>query len=284
MNKKVITMGVSVALGSMLLVTTAFAGLSGSSGYDTYKTALKTTMTAESVAGQVEVIAKDNGVILETAQADFKVNLNDKSMSSNLNYADGTINFFNEAGQFVIKNSDSDVYKVMDTSGQRDQNEDFDINNMMESDHVKSMESVADALSTGLLKYVTTSNNLDGTKEVAINLSGSQVPAVLNAMVPVAFTNMGMETGTERFVDMPKLVSGIAVQDINVIAQIGQDNLLTEQNQTIVITGFDANGVQHELELTVNMSFTDYNNTTTDKVDISGKQVQTIEPSERSHR
>lgn len=288
MNKKLITMSVSVVLGGLLLVTTAFAGLSGASGYDTYKKALITSVMADSVAGQVDVMVKDNGTVLGNAQADFKLDMNDKSMSSDLNLVNKSINFFYGEDQFVIKSSDSDVYKVMEATSERTHNADFDKTEMMASDHVKSMESFADALSTGLLKYVTTNNNIDGTKEVAINLNGSQVPTLLNAMVPVAFNNMGtrmdMEKESVHFVDFPKLVSNIAIQEISFKAQISKDNLLTGQTQTIVITGLDAEGVLHELEATVNVSFTDYNNTTADKIDITGKQVQQIEPSERSHR
>lgn len=286
MNKKFVVMVASIALGALLLTTTVFAGLSGTSGYDTYKTALKTTIAAESATAQVEVTVKDNGAVLETFQIDSKVDVTNQSMSSNVNMGDDAVEFFMNDGQFVIKSSDSDAYKVRQSEDGTNPHQDLDMSAMMDSDHVQKMESVLDALSTGFLKYVSTTNNIDGSKQVAINLNGSQVPQTLNAMIAVASTNMDrdMEAKTEHFGNMPKLVSGITVEGINVNAQISKDNLLTEQNQSVVISGIDADGIQHKVELAVKISFSDYNNTQTEKVDLSGKQVQVLEPIERSHR
>lgn len=277
---------VSVILGALLLTTTVFAGLSGTSGYDNYKTALKTTMAAESATAQVEVMVKDNGVVLETFQVDSKIDMANLSMSSQANMAGETVEIFMNDGQFVAKSSDSDVYKVRQSEGVTNPHQDLDMSGMMDSDHVQKMESVLDAFSIGMLKYVSTSNNIDGSKQVDINLNGSQVPATLNAMIAVASANMDsdMEAKTGHFENMPKLVSGVTIEGINVNAQISKDNLLTEQTQSVVISGIDADGIVHQVELTVKISFSDYNNTQTEKVDLSDKQVQELEPMERSHR
>ena len=72
MKKKLIVTALSVTVGVVLLVSTAFASMSASSGYDTYKSSIKNMVTVKSFTGNVQISLKDNGKDLATINSKVK--------------------------------------------------------------------------------------------------------------------------------------------------------------------------------------------------------------------
>lgn len=64
MNKKLAMLGLGVAVGSMMLVTSVYAGVGEAPGYEAFKTAVKQTATIKNVTRQVNVSLQDNGASL----------------------------------------------------------------------------------------------------------------------------------------------------------------------------------------------------------------------------
>lgn len=77
MDKKLMAFLAFIAVGGVLLGTTAYAEISGTSGYDVYKQALVNTYDIESVTPKTEITLKDNGKLA------YKVNLLAETVQEN---------------------------------------------------------------------------------------------------------------------------------------------------------------------------------------------------------
>ncbi|WP_047152000.1 hypothetical protein [Aneurinibacillus tyrosinisolvens] len=142
MKKKFAAMGISAAVGAAMLVTTAYVGASGVSGYDTYKTAFKNTQQAKSLTTTVHVSATDNGNKLADVTSEMKMNRDKKLMSGATTITAGnqqkTMDMYAQDGTRIIKNSDSDVYKVLSFDGQKKQEEKDNADSRVKSMRLKT--------------------------------------------------------------------------------------------------------------------------------------------------
>lgn len=291
MNKKLTTIAGAIALSSMMVGATAYGAVSGTSGYDLYKQALKNTVAAQSITPATEVTMQDNGQLLLKANDTAKLNRADKTMSNSVTVISGnqqkTMDMYRQNGQTIMKTSDSAVYNVMDT---RKTGKAKNIETQKEdSSRIQDIENVADALVGNIQNYISLQDNQDGTKEVSLELSESQVSPVVNAAASLAVKNaeakanhqMNMGNSRNAFAaglleKMPKLVQNIRVSKVDVDAKISSDNLIQSQSELFTITGTDASGKNHVLTINVNTTFSGINATTPDKVDLTGKQVKTM--------
>lgn len=292
MNKKLMTIAGTVVLGTAMLGATAYAAVSGTSGYDLYKQAFKNTYAVSSITPKTEVVVNDNGSLLFKVDATSKIDKENESMSNSISVASAdrqkTVDIYNQDNQTIIKNSDSDVYDVMGSGKWRrpagDKWKKAD-----DPGRIQDIENVVDALTGNIQNYITSNSNPDGTTEVSLQLSGSQVSPVVNAVASLAVKNIGRENdfrghqgGMESVLDsdlrdkLPQLVNNIKVSSVDVDAVINKDNLIQNQTEHLVITGTDANGKAHEISVSVDTAFTGFNSTTPDRVDLTGKQVQSI--------
>ena len=76
---------------------------------------------------------------------------------------------------------------------------------------------------------------------------------------------------------MPKLTSDISIDSADMKAELDKDNFITSQVGNIVISGKDADGNSHSITVNIDMSMSGFNSTTPDTVDLTGKQVKTIQ-------
>ncbi|MHB9093274.1 MAG: hypothetical protein ACYC21_01265 [Eubacteriales bacterium] len=292
MNKKLMTIAGAIALGGVMLGASAYAAISGTSGYDIYKQALKNTYAVQSITPKTEVTVKDNGNLLVKVDATTKVNKADKSMSNSVTVASGnekkTVDMYRQDEKTITKSSDSDVYSVMEPGMEgkhkRVKGNEDDLS------RIKDIENVADALVGNIQNYITLNSNSDGTNEVSLQMSDNQVSPVVNAVASLAIKNAAGRPGHKEYMDktdsafgadlqdkIPKLVDNIRVSRVDVNAKINKDNFIQDQTENFIVTGTDANGKTHELSVSINTSFTGYNSTTPDKVDLNGKQVKSVQ-------
>lgn len=296
MNKKVTTMVLGALVGTTMLVGSAFAGGSGSMGYDAYKSAVKQTITVKNVTPQVEVAVQDNGNLIVDMNAALKVDQTNKIMSGVItdktSNPQKTVSVYKQKSQAIFKSSDSDVYNVIKRSG--DQGLSEQKRPEMDSAKVKDAEKVIDALTGSIQNYIGSTKNQDGTQDVSLKMSENQIPAVVNALVPLAVKNMGNEKFADREMNspfgsdiqakLPKLVDEIKILNVDMTAKISTDNLIINQILNITLTGKDAAGKVHEVTVKVTMKFTDFNSTTSDTVDLTGKQVKVQDLPQHNHR
>jgi hypothetical protein len=283
-------------LGSLMLSATAYAAISGTSGYDVYKQALKNTYAVSSMTPKTEVTVKDNGNLLIKAATTTKLDKTNQAMSNTMTIVSGdlekTLDIYNQDGKTITKSSDSSVYTVTEPGMERKhQNDQW---KQEDPGRIKDIENVADALVGNVQNYITLNENSDGTKEVSLKLADSQVSPVINALASLVVKNADRQGGHGMYNDkadtafitglrdkLPKLVDNIRVSTADLDATVSKDNLIQNQAENLVITGTDANGQNHELAISVTTGFTGFNSTTPDKVDLTGKQVKTVQHEKR---
>lgn len=307
MNKKLITIAGTIAVGTVMLGASAYAAISGTSGYDVYKQAIKNTYAVHSITPKTEAVVKDNGSVLFKVDSVSKIDKDSNTMSTTATVAAGdlqeSVAVYNQAGQVIYKDSSSDVYNVLNSGKRmRDEKEPKVEKNLTEKDagRVKDIENVADALAGNLQNYITLNTNTDGTKEVSLNLSENQVSPVANAIASLLIKNMDKENGKHQGFrpnedqmmqalqnglkdKLPTLVDNIKVTQVAVDASITQDNMIAGQTENLTVTGTDAGGKTHQLTVSVSTDFSGYNSTVPDKVDLSGKQVKQMDNEKRGH-
>ncbi|MFL0247517.1 hypothetical protein [Candidatus Clostridium stratigraminis] len=286
MNKKIVALVTSLALGGTMLITTAFASANEVSGYDTYKAALLNMQNVKSLTCKADVSVKDNGNSLIAADSQVKVNLDNKTMSSTVDLKNGSIeksvSVFKEIDKTITKTSDSDVYNVIQLNKSNENKASNKKDEKISPERLQSLTNIVDALVGNMKSYFTLSNNTDGNKTVTVKLSESQVLPVANAVASAIMKDKGAfevkenKLGSNFTVNVPKLESDIRVTSIDVTANINKDNIIDSQVINVTLVGKDANGIEHNLTAVVNMNISNMNNTTPDFVNLSGKQTKTV--------
>ncbi|WP_088228837.1 hypothetical protein [Desulfosporosinus sp. FKB] len=287
MNKKTIAMAASLAIGGSLLFGAVLTNASQLSGYETYKNAVKDTKNLQNETIDLKASLTDNGESLLNVTSNLKLNESSNAMSKVTAITSGnttqTESSYEQDGKRITKNSNSDQYFERDDSH-------FNSSTMKESQNPvveQSMEVVVDTLAGSMQSNVNTTANPDGTKTVAINLGENDVTPLVNALTSLAFTtenhrgsyhnesNNANDTKNLKNV-IPQLQSNIKVVSVTSTGSINKDDIITNQTATIVVSGTDAQGTQHELTFNLNLNLSNINNTTPDKIDLTGKQVTTM--------
>ncbi|WP_409343128.1 hypothetical protein [Paenibacillus sp. MBLB4367] len=296
MKKKWVTLGSAIGISSIVMVTAGMSVMAGTSGYDTYKSALKTTKAAKSVSVQAEAVVQDNGVVLTSANGSFKASLDNKTGSGTVDVTSGgagqKLSFYKQESGTVLKSADSDVYYVrQDEQDKQDKRK--KAKEPIDQAIPQQVETVIDALVGNLKDYVAVDAKADGSKEVSVELTNAQLPAVVNAIAPIAIKNAVKEHhdgGKEEAVDNkgelpfnkdflgqePQLSQDIKIDKVSLKAVIDASNYITHQEADLTVSGKDEAGTPHVVTFHVNADLSDYNSTTPDQIDLTGKQVQTI--------
>lgn len=293
MNKKMVLLGSSLALGSALIVTSAFAGIGDAPGYDAYKAAIKNTASAQSMTEKVAVSVQDNGAELLHIDSAAKTDKASRGASANVTVKSGTadesLSVYRQDGKVILKSSDSEIYNVL-SSGEANKNKHKGDGGQADAAMKAEMEHVVDAVVGNLKNYVTLSPQSDGTQAIDVALSGSQIPAAANAIASFAIKaaahhndadqKPGSVLGSElqRVKDsLPKLTQDVQINEVDLHAVVNAQNQITDQTFRIALSGKDDSGAAHQVVIQADIGLSDFNSTTPDTVDLTGKQVQTIE-------
>jgi len=285
MNKKMVTMAVSLAVGGSLLLSTGFANAAQSSGYDAYKSAIVNTKNLKSETADMKVSVTDSGAKLVDLSSNIKLNLNTNAMSSVITTTKGVTsqssNSYLQDGKSISKDSNSAEYLVR-TNNLKDTNKMDKVQNPTVE---KSMEVVVDTLVGNMKNNVTTTRNADGTKKITINLKENEVTPLVDALTQIAFiqgtktknisNDSKAELGGLKNV-IPQLQSEIKVVSVISTGNISKDDIITNQTVAIVISGKDAQGKKHDITFNIDLNLSKVNSTTPDKINLTGKQVKEI--------
>ncbi|KIL37089.1 hypothetical protein SD71_03740 [Cohnella kolymensis] len=296
--------GAGAALGSMLLVSSVYAGIGTAAGYDTYKSAIKNTAAVANVTEKVSMSVVDNGKVLLQVNSTVKSNKVTDTDSADITLQSGTtaqnLKVYNQNDTHIMKSGSSNVYKVfeMDQEHRDMMNKHRDQMEKHDPAMAEQVENVIDALMGNLKNKVTLANN-GASKEVALNLTGSQIPAVVNAVGSV-LVKEGARDHAEEFdahgadsivIDvetikdsLPKLSDDIKIESVKLNAKVNADNRITNQAAEIAISGKDASGAAHKVVVKLNADLSAFNSTTPDTVDLTGKQVEKLSPSKHEWR
>lgn len=318
-NKKWIAMGAGLGIGAVMLTVSGLSAMAGNSGYEAWKTAVKQTHTATSFAGKAGIVVTDNGTKLIDAEAAFKKD--GASASADLSLSSGNaahgMNVYIQDGQTVLKPDDSNVYRVVEqgTGEEGKHGPKRGADHTPDPAMVQNVERVFDALVGNLKDRVTLTENADGSQQVTLSLSGSQVPAAVQAIGsmlighaggfqdkrghagvgagPVsgdAAGDKGSPAGGAGFdswftpdmkPELPKLTQDIRIEAIKLDAVIDANRYMDGQTAEIRLSGKDAAGTAHSLVVQVMLDLGGFNGTKADRVDLTGQTVETIKPKER---
>ncbi|SFL31243.1 hypothetical protein SAMN03159341_10518 [Paenibacillus sp. 1_12] len=303
MNKKLALIGTGVTVGSILLFTSAYAGMAASSGYDSYKTAIKTTVAAKSVTQAITVTVQDNGKNLIGVNGTVKKSKDSHAVSADMTIKGGgteqTLKVYNTDGKTVMKTGNSDTYKVMEgKSGTEHPNKagksQKESSGQEQADRFnKEAENLIDALVGNLQQYVTENPAANGAKEIRLSLAGNQIPTAVNAigsfLVKQASHDSSQFTADKSFKtpfgtdfsalkqSLPQLSQDVAITKVDLQASVDGNSYITNQKANLTIEGKDASGTAHILVISIDLGLSGVNATTPDSVDLTGKQVETID-------
>ncbi|WP_028611392.1 hypothetical protein [Paenibacillus harenae] len=291
MKKKWMTMGAVFGLGVVMLIASGVSAMAGTSGYDVYKAAIKNSHTVSSVTSAGTITVTDNGSAILSADLLAKMNHGQDAMSASVNFRAGSeekkLSMFKQDGKVILNTGESEVYKQLE-AGEAEWQKDES-----HAGPPKHMESVIDALMGNLKELATVEQSADGGKHASLHMSGSQIPAVVNAVGTLAISNMAdhgqwananidSEMHVELMSKMPKLTDRIQVKEINFDADINAENYIEHQTAELVVTGSDEAGTTHEVVITLDFKMSDFNQTVPDTIDLTGKQVETIQRDEHN--
>jgi hypothetical protein len=83
---------------------------------------------------------------------------------------------------------------------------------------------------------------------------------------------------------LPELDHDISVKQIKLVANVNKDNYLDQQTIIAIVTGKDNLGKSHELELTMELIISDYNQTEVAPIEIPSENVLKLEMNHGQYR
>lgn len=298
MNKKVAMIGAGVVAGSVLLMSSVYAGIGSTPGYTTYKSALKNTVAVDNVTDKINLTVEDNGKVLFQVNSTIKSIENDRMGSAEFTLLSGetkqSIQVFSQDDKEIIKTSGSDVYQIVEMDA--DEKEQLKKHKEGFKKHdpafAQEVENVIDALVGNLKNYVTLKEEGE-SKEVALQLTGTQIPAVVNTIGSLLIKAGSQDHDEELALNpedtfginvqsiedsLPKLAEDIKIEAVSMDADVNAANLITSHNAEIQISGKDSQGANHEVVIKLSVDSSDFNNTTPDTIDLTGKKVENVKP------
>lgn len=283
MNKKLVAMVTSLVIGGTVLCGTAYANASQLSGYESYKASVKDTKALKNGTADLKMSVYDNGSDVVDMTANAKINLASNAMSEvttiKSSAGNQTFSMYKQDGKNISKSSSSDVYNVRENK-----NKNVNKKDKVENPEIaKSVETVVDTLVGNMKNNVSVVDNNDGTKKVSINLSENDVTPLVNALTSMAMIKSGdgpMHNGKAGAINLtsvlPQLQSNIKIKSVEVTGDINKSDILDNQVGKVVLTGTDAQGKTHEITINATLDLSNINSTTPDTVDLTGKQVNTV--------
>jgi hypothetical protein len=298
MKKKWMMMGGAIGISGTIMLTTGLTALASTSGYEDYKAALKVTQALSNVTIQGNAVLKDNGSILNEATGTLKANLLGEAASGTVKVtgknAEQSVSLYALPDGQVWKTADSGTYYVKQDNleqGNKETTDKEDKSSWMS----QQAETVIDALVGQLKDQVVVNQQADGSKQISLQLDSAQIPAVVQALAPLAFKKLSgdeernqQDNATEsqdpenlfnknllNFKDVA-LTQNIQIQNFSLQADINASNQIEHQQASITFVGKDANGVAHTLDANLDVHLSAFNQTTPDTIDLTGKQVQQI--------
>lgn len=275
------TLAVSFCLGTIMLVTTAFADVTAKTGYDQLKDSIKHTVNscAESLQNfsvEATMTLKDNDQVLFSSNALEKFDI--------VNGKQGSITSEERIGQEktssyyyldrkcrIIKDSRNDIYYVNEFSKERTSPV---FESPFKEERVADMEKIFDALVGNLKNYVMVDEKPDGSKQLSGTISEAQIPALINAFSSFIVKEQFSDSRTDNDRFMPQISQEVVVKTVEGKALINKDGLLESILGSATIAGKDKDGNVHELTLEILVRVQDVNSTKIVKPDLTGKKVE----------
>lgn len=275
LSKKTATL-LSIAIGATIFTTTALAEVITKSGYDQFKDSVKLTTSSlsnkfSSSTVEMSSILKDNDKVISTSEtvnrydnankiSDFTSTTTDSNNKISKYYS------YNNAKDKVSinYNSEDKVYRVVE-------GESFfsTFSDPFSEKRMEDLEKVGDAIVGNLKDSVVTTNTDDGSKLISGNLSESQIPALVNALVSYYYKN----TISQMHTELKAVQKDIYIKDVQGKEVIDNSGIIRSVVATAEVSGVDKLGKVHILTIDIMLKISDINSTKIEAPDLTGKKV-----------
>ncbi|WP_043930873.1 hypothetical protein [Bacillus sp. EB01] len=285
MNKKAIA--IAASLGILFAGAGSYKILAGSAGYDAYKEAMKKIHTIDNATMEIDMTITDNGKLLLSSDSSMKFD-KDSDLAAGtvtVNNSSQTLkmNGFLENGRPVIQSEGGAYYipeGVEHPSMNLKEGETFHDPEML-----KLGELIIDAVAQPVQGEFEQKGNtiiIDMNKDDFPNIIhtiGKQVIKLgFKAHSDIELTPAEYPFLSESFTSqLPKLEEEISIEKAYVKVKLTDEGLIKSQDAIFKIKGKDALGVQHKIEITMDLAVKSVGSTTVERLDLTGKDIKEFE-------
>lgn len=301
-KKSMLTLIAVLVAGLSLFTVATLAAGNADAGYEKFKEIMKDIDHAEEGKVNATVTVTDNGNELMSADIEaVGAKDSDTGSGETVFTVDGVEKSFefykSEDALYLIDRNEDAYYKVVD-SGEYDEYEDYeDYDRFDDKDHSMTAveEELLDYFVGDLKDNFTVTENGDGTS-ISFAMEGAQVPEVLQLMVKAgsASEHRDMDRHDEEwakdlpFMDgidtdvMPDLVEDVKIDSMSIDITLDSASKVESFDMAIAVSGRDAAGVFHSVEVNVDSTFDD-SVVTPEIIDVDAYDWEVIEHEEAGH-
>jgi hypothetical protein len=284
MNKKLL---VGIGISGAIMLGSVYSISANTSGYDLYKSAIKKTHTANSATMSMSFNLEDNEKAIFTMDSLYKGDIKNQVsvISTKLtNESDqSNMEMYKQDGSWFVKKVGTDIVYKMEMNSPHHKNT---------SELKDDVENLIDVMTKNLQQQITVSDENSGTHTIELDLTGKEIPLTANALSTLMIKHAAMiqdnqdQKGAEFHIKptLPELDHDISVKQIKLVAKVNKDNYLDQQTIKVVVTGKDNLGKSHELELTMELIISDYNQTEVAPIEIPSENVLKLEMNHGQYR
>ncbi|MEC1524765.1 hypothetical protein P9D43_22425 [Neobacillus niacini] len=274
MNKKLLAV---IGISGTLMLGSVYSISANTSGYDLYKDALKKTHTAESATLNFNLNIEDNNKSLLSSQSIFKSDSVNQVNSISTRLANETdvssMNMYKQDGNWYLMKDGLDTVYKMDTSKNPHHSNTAELKD--------DVENLIDVMTKNLQQQITVAEKKNGNHLIDLDLTGKEIPLSANALSTLMIKHAVMlqdksdSKGSDFHIKakLPELDHDITVKQVKLTAEVNKDNYIKQQTVKVIVTGKEKQDTSHELELTINLDASDYNQTIVTPVGISADKV-----------
>lgn len=271
---------VAIAMGAVILTTSAFADFMLGSGYHSLKSAAKITMAklsdeVDSFSADASVTIKvDDEVYIEhSASSKWDITNNAKETNS-VNIENGKREeyyYYSDNEKSISKSFESDTYHVCKRSD--NSKEEYKVfENPFDEEEFADAEKILDAFVGSLQDAIEVEES--GDKKMYIgNLSDVQIPALVNAVTSYGLKYAILDERNTKELKIPRPKENIYVKEVSGKAIENSDGIIENLIGFATITGTDEKGIEHIYSIEFYMEIKDINCTTVVAPDLTGQNV-----------
>jgi len=286
LSKKKLTV-LSFTVGACVFVSTAFADVLLGSGYDSFKSSIKTT-AAQMEEGlnnytfEALITLKDNNQKVFQTSTYSKIDTIKQAREhrETTQYSNGktTSSFsYNDQKLDIWKNGTEEKYYVTEIPEDLIRERGKSFTNPFNEQGAPEMEKIVDALVGNLKENVQAEERPDGGKIYSGTLSATQVPALVNAVSSFGIKQMIRDQArSEGDFKMAEIESDIYVKRVSGTAIENKAGILENVTGDIILSGKDKKGVEHDLALTIVFKLSDIGNTKVTEPNLGGENVEKV--------
>lgn len=263
----------AVALGVLVLTTSAFADVLAGSGYMGLKNAVKATSKfaakdANSYTMNASFTLKEGDTVYAEQSETRKVNIKTQQEETVREDRDYNSYDYSDAEMNVWRGGEMENYNVTIFKGK------YEVTRYdpFEEEYSKDLERLADAFA-GSLQDVVQVEEANGGKVFTGNVDSSQIPLYLNALASLGVKYSFLDDYTLNEYNLPAIKNDIYVSSASGKATTNKDGVLTDAVFTADFKGKDEAGEEHMLTMEILFSLTDINSTVIEKPDITNAEI-----------